>query len=71
MTGFLRQPQREPANTSAARAELLRRSPQRLTVTINWQLRQLLQERADLEGRSLSNLAAFLLERACSPPPEA
>jgi predicted HicB family RNase H-like nuclease len=66
MTGFLREAKQAPASTTATRAELLRRAPRRLTVTINWRLHQYLQERADLEGRSLSNLVAFLLERACS-----
>ncbi len=43
-------------------AELLRRKPERVTITIHWALRQKLQARADEEGRSLSNLLAHLLE---------
>jgi hypothetical protein len=43
-------------------ADLLRRKPERVTVTLNWALRQRLQTRADEEGRSLSNLLAHLLE---------
>jgi hypothetical protein len=31
---------------------------------MSWQLHQRLQERADHEGRSLSNLIAYLLEAA-------
>lgn len=45
-------------------AELLRRKPQRVTATMSWHLHQRLQERADYEGRSLSNLVAHLLEAA-------
>lgn len=40
------------------------RHPQRISVTIAWHVVQALQDRADLEGRSLSNLAAYELERA-------
>jgi hypothetical protein len=45
-------------------SELLRRKPQRLTATVPWHVVQRLQERADFEGRSLSNLVAHLLEGA-------
>ncbi len=45
-------------------AELLRRRPQRITFSTSWQLHQTLQERADREGRSLSNLISHLLEVA-------
>lgn len=38
------------------------RSPRRVTITIPYMTYQDLQERADGEGRSLSNLAAYLLE---------
>ena len=40
----------------------MRRSPQRISITLNWALHQKLIDRCDLEGRSLSNLAAHLLE---------
>jgi hypothetical protein len=43
-------------------SELLRRKPQRVTATLPWHLVQNLQQRADFEGRSLSNLIAHLLE---------
>jgi hypothetical protein len=45
------------------------RSPQRITITVAWHVLQTLQHRADYEGRSLSNLAAFELEKAlhCKP----
>lgn len=71
MTGFLRQPRQGAASPAVTRADLLRRRPQRVTVTISWGLHQRLQERANLEGRSLSNLSAFLLEQACSQQPDA
>jgi hypothetical protein len=40
----------------------MRRKPQRICATLPWHLAQQLQERADYEGRSLSNLVAHLLE---------
>jgi hypothetical protein len=43
---------------------LLSRKPTRITFTACWQLQQTLQQRADQEGRSLSNLIAHLLEVA-------
>lgn len=46
--------------------DLLRRRPQRITFSTSWQLHQTLQERADREGRSLSNLISHLLEVATS-----
>lgn len=42
------------------------RKPSRVTITIPWSLRQSLDKRSDLEGRSLSNLIAYLLEKALS-----
>jgi hypothetical protein len=45
----------------------MRRTPQRITITVNWSLHQRLQQRCDHEGRSLSNLAAHLLELGCVP----
>lgn len=38
--------------------------PQRISITVAWHVVQALQRRADDQGRSLSNLAAFELERA-------
>ena len=52
------------ASSPVARMDLLRRRPQRVTATLPWHLVQHLQERADFEGRSLSNLIAHLLEAA-------
>lgn len=38
------------------------RSPRRISITIPYHVASNLQTRCDEEGRSLSNLAAFLLE---------
>ena len=43
----------------------MHRTPQRITITLSWALHQRLLQRSDYEGRSLSNLAAHLLENAC------
>jgi hypothetical protein len=47
---------------SAAPMALLQRTPQRVTATLSWELHRRLLQRADREGRSLSNLVCFLLE---------
>ena len=47
-----------------SRLPIVSGKPQRATITVNWQLHQRLLERADAEGRSLSNLMAHLLEVA-------
>ena len=44
------------------------RSPRRVTITLPLATFEALQVRADAEGRSLSNLAAFLLESALKGP---
>ena len=38
------------------------RSPRRITITLPYNAFVSLTERSDLEGRSLSNLAAYLIE---------
>jgi hypothetical protein len=43
--------------------------PRRITITINHRLAGNLLNRADHEGRSLSNLCAFLLENAMEDVP--
>lgn len=63
MSGFSRRPMEAAYTPAVSAAELLRRRPQRVTVSLSWQLRQRLQLRADEEGRSLSNLLAYLLEQ--------
>lgn len=49
---------------SSAQANLAFRSPRRITITVPYGTHQRLLERSELEGRSLSNLAAYLLEAA-------
>jgi hypothetical protein len=66
MNGFSRRPAQAAELPAVSAVEHLRRCPQRVSVTISWRLRQKLQTRADEEGRSLSNLLAFLLEKASS-----
>ncbi|MEB3167712.1 MAG: hypothetical protein VKK97_03170 [Synechococcaceae cyanobacterium] len=61
---------RPGAAKSVLAAERMRRSPQRVCATLSWHLHKRLQERADYEGRSLSNLIAFLLEAGCPEMPD-
>ncbi len=68
MSGFLRQAPSPAERPAVAAVGVLQRRPQRVTLTINWRVRQRLQERADVEGRSLSNLMAYLLEQALESP---
>jgi hypothetical protein len=50
-------------NSSARESlQILKRSTQRITISVPDRLLRLLQKRADLDGRSLSNLCAYLLE---------
>ena len=62
--------QAQPASTPAWQAPssypTVPPSPRRITVTISSKLHQELVERSDREGRSLSNLVAFLLETTLS-----
>lgn len=43
--------------------EVLTRTPKRISITVAWETCRRLQERSDKEGRSISNLASFLLEQ--------
>ncbi len=54
-----------PKANQAPLKPIATRKPQRISVSINWALYQRLLDRSDAEGRSLSNLAAHLLEVAC------
>jgi hypothetical protein len=45
---------------------ILFRSSRRISITIPHSIAKNLEERSDLEGRSLSNLAAYLLEKSLS-----
>lgn len=45
------------------------RKPQRLTITVSWVVFERLVKRSQLEGRSMSNLSSYLLERVlCDDP---
>ena len=44
----------------------MHRSPRRVTITVPYALYSELLARSDQQGRSLSNLAAFLIEAAIS-----
>ena len=46
----------------------LLRKPRRLTITVSDHVHQMLITCSDQQGRSLSNLAAYLLETALDPP---
>lgn len=61
----------QPITTAplSVRLAALKRKPVRITITVSAALFETLQTRSDEEGRSLSNLAAFLLERAASDHP--
>ncbi len=52
-------------NATASAAALLQRHPQRICITVSWALHQRLLNASDYQGRSLSNLAAHLLEVSC------
>ena len=54
--------------SSTLRLKPVFRSPKRVTITLPNATFEALQSRADGEGRSLSNLAAFLLESSLQPP---
>jgi hypothetical protein len=41
---------------------LMTRKPVRVTITVSYRVSEALSERSQEEGRSISNLAAFLLE---------
>ena len=49
-------------NTTSLRANRSFRSPRRITITVPNALLEALVQRSNAEGRSISNLAAFLLE---------
>lgn len=60
MASFSRQPSNQQGLSRFTTP--LTRKPSRVTVTIPWSLRQTLDKQSDKEGRSLSNLIAYLLE---------
>ena len=48
---------------TSAVAGIYSRKPQRITITVSWSVYQSLIETSDHQGRSLSNAAAYWLER--------
>lgn len=54
----------EPRSLPTNRGGLVFRKPRRITVTVPDRIYRTLLERSTREGRSISNLAAYLLERA-------
>lgn len=46
------------------------RKPQRLTITVSWVVFERLAKRAAHEGRSMSNLSSYILERHLCDDPE-
>ncbi len=53
------------ALVAASRLQAMMRKPQRITITLPWALYQALVQESGRQGRSMSNLASFLLERDC------
>jgi hypothetical protein len=53
-------------NHPPSKLEILKRSTQRMSISVPYELQRRLQCQADLDGRSLSNLCAFLLELSAS-----
>ena len=51
------------ANSPLSGGSALTRKPQRLTITISWSVHQSLIEASIEQGRSISNMAAYWLER--------
>lgn len=47
-----------------SRLRLLQRHPRRISITLSHQVHEHLLNRSEEEGRSLSNLCAFLIEEA-------
>lgn len=46
------------------RLRVMQRQPRRITITLSYHVHEALLARSDEEGRSVSNLCAFLLEDA-------
>jgi hypothetical protein len=58
----------EPVIPPIDRMSMLRRKPQRISITISQSTYDRLISRSDQEGRSVSNLAAYLLENGLMQP---
>jgi hypothetical protein len=51
-----------PANNVSTARRRQSRSSKRITITLNYATHKALEDRSSEEGRSISNLAAYLLE---------
>jgi hypothetical protein len=51
------------ANSPLSGGSVLTRKPQRLTITVSWSVYQSLIDASEDQGRSISNMAAYWLER--------
>lgn len=58
------QPPSFSGSSPGFRLPILSRRPVRISITVSQAVHEALLNRSDFEGRSLSNLAAFLLEAA-------
>lgn len=57
------------SQTSITAVSRAMRKPQRLTITVPWQLHQDLIQQSHQQGRSVSNLACFWLEQQANSQP--
>lgn len=64
-------PLREVLRVTNAQRDILRRVPRRLSISVSDDLFRRLQLLADQQGRSTSNLCAFLLEKVVQAPGKA
>ena len=53
----------KPGLVDNSRYQVMMRKPQRITITLSWSMYQALVEESSLQGRSISNLACYWLER--------
>jgi hypothetical protein len=51
------------------RLRILQRQPRRISITLSYHIHEALLNRSEEEGRSVSNLCAFLLEEALRARP--
>jgi hypothetical protein len=53
-----------PDSVNSSAQQRANRAPKRITITLPFSTFQALEQRSTEEGRSISNLAAYLLERS-------
>ena len=56
------------SRTMNERFRVMQRQPRRISITLSYHVHEALLSRSDEEGRSVSNLCAFLLEDALREP---